>query len=833
MTIFQDDLRRERLLDFAGQPPEPRILFVSAPAGFGKSIFAKQWLESFPEPGAMVLLDERDNTVEGVCRKLREIPCGLCMEKAREISAFVNHPDFHKAPEEFLIRSVLAMPKDCGGSLAIDDFHSITDTQAQKAVLDFLLYLPKGIRICILSRTFLPKMYRGLLLKHKFRFLSQEQLLFNKTEIQEFYRVRGEDLTPEQADVVMSSTEGWPIGVNAVFLSKNKGLNSRITDSMLDDFLESFVWERWDRKLRKFMLQVCMEETLTEPLCRALTGEKEPEQILGSLEREGAFLCRREDGSYRFHKLFQRFLRKRFSAMPEEFRVRQMRRAGKWHQGQNHFCQATERFAAIKDYKEIASCFDMLETVDRAAFDSEQVMYVVRNVLDEEAARQFPHLYYMMAFTARNDGRLQDFRYYADQYYGNYERITQRTPKLAHNVFFLYLMDFRFSVQDIVEMAMKKPPTVEFQGVRGTATLYFPFYHRSFRDFSEFFAGDVDAAADMLDAYFGSFLGEEREMLVECTRAGLYYEKGELQKAKVAALTAFSKMEQGFAPESRFCVFMILMEVYRAMQDYEEAKKIQNAARKMIADEKAFYLSANFHAVTIKNQLYLQDRKAAEDWLGKNAVPISEKPTFWNLYPSMTCARAYMVAGEFDKALVLLEKLLALCKEMRRTIDVIELEILRAVTFEKEKDRKKSTVCLENAVGMAQELELEQVFVNEGIWLEPLLCRLKNWVIRGDYQGSLSETFVKKVYFKCIEQKKEERMRSGYREPRGIPMLTERQKKVAGLMCEGYSYRKIAEKLGIKFSTVRSHIEAIYGKLDVSTMTEAVLEIRKLRLLDE
>ena len=53
------------------------------------------------------------------------------------------------------------------------------------------------------------------------------------------------------------------------------------------------------------------------------------------------------------------------------------------------------------------------------------------------------------------------------------------------------------------------------------------------------------------------------------------------------------------------------------------------------------------------------------------------------------------------------------------------------------------------------------------------------------------------------------------------------------LMCKGYSYRKIAEELGIQFSTVRSHIELIYRKLDVSSMKEAITKIHQLHILDD
>jgi DNA-binding NarL/FixJ family response regulator len=55
--------------------------------------------------------------------------------------------------------------------------------------------------------------------------------------------------------------------------------------------------------------------------------------------------------------------------------------------------------------------------------------------------------------------------------------------------------------------------------------------------------------------------------------------------------------------------------------------------------------------------------------------------------------------------------------------------------------------------------------------------------------------------------------------------LTTREKEILGCLAEGYTYKKIASKLFISISTVRSHIMNIYEKLQVNSKIEA---IRKL-----
>jgi DNA-binding NarL/FixJ family response regulator len=52
--------------------------------------------------------------------------------------------------------------------------------------------------------------------------------------------------------------------------------------------------------------------------------------------------------------------------------------------------------------------------------------------------------------------------------------------------------------------------------------------------------------------------------------------------------------------------------------------------------------------------------------------------------------------------------------------------------------------------------------------------------------------------------------------------LTAREQEVLELLAAGLSNRRIAERLGISEHTVKFHVNAIYGKLDASSRTEAV-----------
>jgi DNA-binding NarL/FixJ family response regulator len=61
--------------------------------------------------------------------------------------------------------------------------------------------------------------------------------------------------------------------------------------------------------------------------------------------------------------------------------------------------------------------------------------------------------------------------------------------------------------------------------------------------------------------------------------------------------------------------------------------------------------------------------------------------------------------------------------------------------------------------------------------------------------------------------------------------LTEREQQVLRALVDGLSYKQAADALGISLGTVRSHVTAIYGKLQVHNVAEAVSRAMRKRLV--
>ena len=64
-----------------------------------------------------------------------------------------------------------------------------------------------------------------------------------------------------------------------------------------------------------------------------------------------------------------------------------------------------------------------------------------------------------------------------------------------------------------------------------------------------------------------------------------------------------------------------------------------------------------------------------------------------------------------------------------------------------------------------------------------------------------------------------------------LPSLSKREFDVMALLCKGYSYRKIGERLFVSPNTVRFHLKNIYRKLKVNSRHEAVIKAAQVGMV--
>lgn len=805
------------------------IVFLSAAVGYGKSVALSLWLQSCGHPFASISIDEYDSDISVLCHRLCSAMVA-CQAGNQALQAIALEPGFDSAPDEYLLRAIDAINQSEPFFLGIDDLHALTSHSALRLLQLVLKRLPPCVRLIIASREQPPAEFGWLVLSGRLVIIGEDALQFSKEEIAALYAAAGQTFEPAYFEEVHVATQGWPLGINAIRLTGTPSVSTSMTLQHLEAYMVENLWNQWDERARHFLMHSAVVDELTPSLCSALVGREVTEESLDKFVSQNAFLSKAADGTYYYHHLFRTFLLHRLEDVdPGQIAILQ-KTAADWYLANDNLYKAVEIYAKQGDEASLALA--ITEALQKPGnFSLEKLVPFIRRFVDDRMAAKIPIMYAVLAWTAFIEGNAERFFFYSDRYYQLLPYVPQSAFSSAG--FFNYCLDFRIPLHTIKVVPNALIMQQSTRALSGTVTQNMPLFHRSTRDFSDYAKDGVVQQVDTLQEAIGVLFGREQDVLAHSLRAGLLFEQGNLAQAYKYAMMAQAAIQPDFAPESKLCAMHISVFILDALHQHHDADAVMARTHAMIEEERAYYLLYSYEAVAAMRRLEDGDLTAAASWLERYGTSLDEPISFFRLYGHFTTVRAYIARGEYDSAILLLQKIIRLVEAYRRPMDIIEAHILLAIAYWRKKSRFQADALasLETAIVLAAEYGYVQLFAGEGIELVNMLNRLQSRAIRQNYEGPLPGRFTKQLYLLALQQSSHRKGLTSGQKTKPLT-FTERQRDVMRLLCQGHSYRQIAEELGIKFTTVRSHIELIYRKLDVSGEKEAVLKILEMGLID-
>jgi LuxR family maltose regulon positive regulatory protein len=149
----------------------------------------------------------------------------------------------------------------------------------------------------------------------------------------------------------------------------------------------------------------------------------------------------------------------------------------------------------------------------------------------------------------------------------------------------------------------------------------------------------------------------------------------------------------------------------------------------------------------------------------------------------------------------------------------IRVLALRALAFQALGDPKRAMEALEWALVLGGPPGYVRTFVDEGEPMAELLRRAMSQGIEPNYAARLLAAFDREV----------EAGSPGMHSL--VEPLTDRELDVLRLIVAGFSNPEIADELVIAVSTVKTHINHVFGKLGVDSRTRAVARAQELGLV--
>jgi LuxR family maltose regulon positive regulatory protein len=188
-------------------------------------------------------------------------------------------------------------------------------------------------------------------------------------------------------------------------------------------------------------------------------------------------------------------------------------------------------------------------------------------------------------------------------------------------------------------------------------------------------------------------------------------------------------------------------------------------------------------------------------------------------------ARIQIAQGLLEKTNQILLPLLEAAETGGHVSRAIELLILHALNYQAGDETDKAMASLDRAISLAERGGFIRIFVDEGPPMARLLYEALSRGIAPDYVRRLLGAFP------IAEPEQTGSTKSQVPGSDLVEPLSERELEVLQYIAEGLTNPEIASRLYLSPHTVKVHTRNIYGKLGVSSRTQAVARARALRIL--
>jgi LuxR family transcriptional regulator, maltose regulon positive regulatory protein len=885
---------RARLVDRLTQGLASELTLVSAPAGFGKTALLADWARGGRRPVAWLSLDTGDNDPARFWRHLAAAIGRLRPMVGERLGGLLDPP-----PRSFaavvtaLVNQLAAEPDPI--VLVLDDYHLVEAAPVHESVGLLVGRLPPQLRLVLAGRSDPPLALARLRARGQLVELRAADLRFTVEEAAAVLReAAGPDLPDAAVAALAARTEGWAAGLQlaglslqgrpdpAAFVATFSGGHRHVLD-----YLSEEVLDRQPEPLVRFLLETSILERLSGPLCDAVTGRSDGQQLLERVERANLFLVPLDEvrGWWRYHQLFADLLRARLQRERPDRAPELHRAAAAWHEDHGLVDDAVRHALAAGD---AAWAVGLVDRNVQALLERGEGATLQRwlAALPAELVCSWPRLCLAQAVIALIGGRVDDAEGLLaqaqrasaaaapDPSAGEPPRGLANVPgmlamlraELAHrrgdaggtirlarqglavtdadDRYLRYLLRWNLAVGTLLQGRVRNAEAALTElAVDPWAT----GPHRYFAVRAHYTLGQVHRARGGLGAALRS--GQQAlelatdpaghpAVMVGVAHVGLaeaLREQNRLDEALRHATEGVAMCRQLAYGQWLGTGLAILAWTRQAQGDQAGALAAIREAEQAVPSREVV-ADLIFPVAVQRARLLLAHGHLPEAarWVGDRGLAAEDEPSYAREREYLVLARVLLAQQAPRRAVGLLERLRDLAATQQRTGSVIEIAALQALALDAAGDEQGALDALAEALTLAAPEGWLRVFVDEGAPMAALLGRLvvaehprrvgSDGGVPRDHLGRLLEAFNEAGT--SLRARAAGPVVAGLVEP-----LTDREVEVLALLAAGASNRQIADELVVTVETVKKHVSHILEKLGAANRTQAVARARRLGLL--
>ena len=875
-------LARTNLMDRLRIAGGSAVILISGPAGSGKTSLTCQWIEQEKLPVAWYSLDEEDNSPDSFFRYLLTALVQTDQQLKNALNPLLA--DGHALSAENAIPHLIDALSNLTHTirLVLDDFHQITNRDIHDAVARFVLYMPDGLQVIVLSRYSFPAPVDAAVVKKDYTEITADELKFTETEALDLLRkVISDGFPVDRVRDLHRHMEGWAAGLQLIGLSiRSKGAPLDLSNILnraheqIANYLIHDILQMQPEKMREFVLATALLDRFNPELCIAVTGMQDAVKILARLESMNLFLIPLDTGRkwYRYHHMFSQAIRHQVAMSNPDFVTAILAKAANWL-AQNDYLEDALRCAfQSKDFEFAADLMEddimhFCETLDLAS-GIRWISRLPESVLNQRALLRLLQCGLLSLLMELSDVKAiisaiensgdPDFSRYSGErlalcqdlfvcfsymlhiFYADETSVVEDFQALRNNINLQNPFLEAYIETHIVSILISKGDLAQAENLLNRlSTVAVPrhdhllrkrIHHAQIMALISKHRGRLSQAEQIIQQVLDFFNRQAREHIhmtffLHRQLGNIYYQQNRLQEAREYAANTLRYYENFGLFDEIIAGNELWLQLHLAAGEKEQATQCIHKIRAYAVKLGIARLSDSADVCAARLALDLGNLAAAGLWSQRRNLQPDEPFSLLFAMECLTQARLFYAKGQYEKAAPLLETLRNRCVQKNLEELVLHIDIVQSAVYHAMNRPKKAVSLLKNALVHAEFEGYIRPFVNDYKLISPVLTGIVKQL-----PSDQSLDHLGRVMVACgMPLSSLTTARAGNQ----VANLTLSQREIEILtwVAQGCQNKEIARKAFISITTVKSHVSNIMVKLNAKTRTQAVLKAKERNIL--
>lgn len=311
-------LYRERLFSKLDTARQKQLIWVTSPAGAGKTVLVGSYIESRKLQCLWYQVDGGDDDLASFFYYMGLAGRKAAPRKRSPLPALtpeymLDIPTFSRNFFEDLFSGISQQQT----LIVLDNYQEVKDSAPlHNVIIESLSRISNNITFIVLSRTNPPPPFARSSAYGQIPILGWQDLRFTREEFMEMTEKSGYSLGDvESADQLYEMVDGWVSGLQLVLEIEDKpgqyfqGFDRERPEKIFDYFAGE-IFDQLETSTKVFLVKTSFLPNMTISMAESLTGNAAAARILSALCRNNLFTEQRRQSrnTYQYHPLFREFL---------------------------------------------------------------------------------------------------------------------------------------------------------------------------------------------------------------------------------------------------------------------------------------------------------------------------------------------------------------------------------------------------------------------------------------------------------------------------------------------------------------------------------------------